>query len=51
MLPPLQYISKNTPSKFIVLLMYVDNKLSKYINYTMNLESEFLLIYYNGGNT
>jgi hypothetical protein len=30
---------------------FLDNKLSRYINYTMNLESEFLLIYCNEENT
>jgi hypothetical protein len=30
--------------------MYLDNLLSKYINYTMNLKSAFLLINCNGGS-
>jgi hypothetical protein len=30
--------------------MYLDNLLSRYINYTMNFKSGFLVIYCNGGS-
>jgi hypothetical protein len=37
---------KSTPS----VVIYKRNPLFRYINYTMNLENEFLLIYYNRGS-